>query len=95
MTIVVVMMLLMMVVVLVVMVTMMTVVMEMGGQIQNKIDLREVLWARETEQTPQTPVFTKTAEHKIFPTSLRSILHGHNQVVVVARWWWWLGRFGL
>ena len=36
-------------------------------QIQNKIDLNEVLWARETKQPPQTPVFTKTAGHKTFP----------------------------
>ena len=79
------MMLLMMVVVLVVMVTVMTVVMEVVGQIQNKIDVREVLCARETEQTPQALVFTKTAEHKTSLTSLRSILHCHNQVVVVTR----------
>ena len=27
------------------------------GQIQNKIDLREILWARDTEQHQQTLVF--------------------------------------
>ena len=37
-----------------------------GGkrQIQNEIDLREVLWARETEQPPQTLVFTKKKKYK-------------------------------
>ena len=44
-------------------------------QIQSKIDLGEVLWARETEQPLQTLVFTKTAGHK---TSPGSILHCHN-----------------
>ena len=33
----------------------------MSWQIQNKIDLKEVLWNCETEQPPQTFVFTKTA----------------------------------
>ena len=31
---------------------------------------REVLWARETEQTPQTFLFTKTAGHKTSPWSI-------------------------
>ena len=44
-------------------------------QIQSKIDLREVLWARETEQPLQTVVFTNTAGHK---TSPGSMLHCHN-----------------
>ena len=35
----------------------------MSWQIQNKIDLKKVLWARETEQPPQTFIFTKTAGH--------------------------------
>ena len=39
------------------------------------IDLREVLWAHETEQVSQTLVFTKTAEHK---PSRRSMLLCHN-----------------
>ena len=39
------------------------------------IDLREVLWAHETEQAPQTLVFTKTAEHK---PCRRSMLLCHN-----------------
>ena len=43
---------------------------EKERQIQNKVDLREVLWARETEQTPQTFLFTKTAGHKISPGSI-------------------------
>ena len=46
-------------------------------QLQNKIDLTEVLWARETEQTPQTLVFTKTAGHKTSPGSL---LYCHNPI---------------
>ena len=37
---------------------------ESTRQIQNKIDLREVLWARETEHPPQNLIFTKTAGHK-------------------------------
>ena len=37
----------------------------MSWQIQNKIDQKEVLWARETEQPPQTLVFTKTAGHTL------------------------------
>ena len=44
-------------------------------QIQNKIDLREVLWARKTEQPLQTVVFTNTAGRK---TSPGSMLHCHN-----------------
>ena len=51
-------------------------------QMQNKIDLREVLWARETEQPTQTLVFTKTAGHK---TSPGSMLHDHN-LYSSARW---------
>ena len=43
---------------------------EKERQIQNKVDLREVLWARETAQTPQTFLFTKTAGHKISPGSI-------------------------
>ena len=35
----------------------------MSWQMQNKIDLKKVLWARETEQPPQTFIFTKTAGH--------------------------------
>ena len=37
----------------------------MSWQVPNKIDLKEVLWARETEQPPQTLVFTKTAGHTL------------------------------
>ena len=33
-------------------------------QIQNKINLRDVLWAHETEQPPQNLIFTKTTGHK-------------------------------
>ena len=51
-------------------------------QIQDKIDLSEVLWARETEQPPQTIVFTKTAGNK---TSPRSMLHCHNLFNDVCR----------
>ena len=35
----------------------------MSWQIQNKIDQKEVLWAHEAKQPPQTIVFTKTAGH--------------------------------
>ena len=51
-------------------------------QIQNKIDLSEVLWARETEQPPQTIVFTKTAGNE---TSPGSMLHCHNLFNDVCR----------
>ena len=44
------------------------------GQIGNKINLKEVLWARETEKPPQTFVFTKTAGHK---TSLGPMLYSY------------------
>ena len=51
--------------------------MSKGGQVQikKKIDLRKVLWARKTEQPPQTLVFAKTTGHK---TSPGSMLHCHN-----------------
>ena len=45
-------------------------------QILNKIDLREVLSARETEQPLQTLVFTKIVAHKISPGSM---LYCHNR----------------
>ena len=82
MTMVVVMMMLMMVVVLVVMVTVMTVVMEVVGQIQNKIDLREVLWARETEQTPQTLVSLK-------PLNTKPPLGRLGRFYIVTSKWLW------
>lgn len=47
-----------------------------GGQIQNKIDLIEILWARVTEQPQQTLVFTKNSGHN---TSPGSMLHCHNR----------------
>ena len=53
-------------------------------QIQNKIDLSEVLWARETEQPPQTIVFTKTAGNRTSP-GWGSMSHSHNLFNDVCR----------